>query len=119
MGNHPQGEGSSYRKAEWGRGELGKLVGEDRLLGEGLEQMMTNKEAFWPDPQIAKQAVCEGKEGPFARFGKDLSSVLVEVKRKATSTIEKITKKFNIKGLIFLTAIYRRLAVRFTSNLRG
>lgn len=44
-----------------------------------LEAMMTSKESFWPDEQILTQSVCEGQEGPFAKHGKDLSSVFVQV----------------------------------------
>ena len=44
-----------------------------------LEAMMTSKESFWPDEQILTQSVCEGQEGPFAKHGKDLSSVFVSV----------------------------------------
>ena len=44
-----------------------------------LEAMMTSKESFWPDEQILTQSLCEGQEGPFARHGKDLSSVFVQV----------------------------------------
>ena len=40
---------------------------------------MTSKESFWPDEQILTQSVCEGQEGPFAKHGKDLSSVFVQV----------------------------------------
>ena len=40
---------------------------------------MTSKESFWPDEQILTQSLCEGQEGPFARHGKDLSSVFVQV----------------------------------------
>ena len=44
-----------------------------------LEAMMTSKESFWPDEQILTQSVCEGQEGPFAKHGKALSSVFVQV----------------------------------------
>ena len=40
---------------------------------------MTSKECFWPDDQIISQSVCDGQEGPFAKHGKALSSVFVQV----------------------------------------
>ena len=41
--------------------------------------MMTSQECFWPDDQIISQSVCDGQEGPFAKHGKALSSVFVQV----------------------------------------
>ena len=41
--------------------------------------MMTSQEFFWPDEQIISQSVCDGQEGPFAKYGKALSSVFVQV----------------------------------------
>ena len=41
--------------------------------------MMTSRECFWPDDQILSQSVCDGQEGPFAKHGKALSSVFVQV----------------------------------------
>ena len=49
------------------------------MLEEELETMMTSREPFWPDDQILSQSSCDGQEGPFAKHGKALSSVFVQV----------------------------------------
>ena len=49
------------------------------MLDSQLEAMMTSQECFWPDDQIISQSVCDGQEGPFAKHGKALSSVFVQV----------------------------------------
>ena len=48
-------------------------------MDKQLEAMMTSQECFWPDDQIIAQSVCDGQEGPFAKHGKALSSVFVQV----------------------------------------
>jgi len=58
---------------------LCEIMREDGVFEKKLETMMTSKESFWPDEQILTQSLCEGQEGPFARHGKDLSSVFVQV----------------------------------------
>ena len=52
---------------------------EGNELDNQLEAMMTSQEYFWPDDQIINQSVCDGQEGPFAKHGKALSSVFVQV----------------------------------------
>jgi len=82
VGNHPQGEGTCYRKTVHGSEVLEKAVRagvSGSSLYTSLNSMMTDRACHWPDPQISDQAVCEGKEGPFAKFGEQLSSVFVQV----------------------------------------
>jgi len=79
VGNHPQHSDTSYRKSIWGGERLCEIMREDGVFEKKLETMMTSKESFWPDEQILTQSVCEGQEGPFAKHGKDLSSVFVQV----------------------------------------
>ena len=58
---------------------LQEAVKEGNELDNHLEAMMTSQECFWPDDQIISQSVCDGQEGPFAKHGKALSSVFVQV----------------------------------------
>ena len=57
-----------YRKSVWGRERLEAMLGE-RDLVRGLEDLMTDRTAHWPDQQIVLQSSRHGTAGPFSQFG--------------------------------------------------
>jgi len=100
VGNHPQHQ--LYRKSVWGRERLASVLGDSEILSR-LEELMTDPSPHWPDDQIVRQSSCSGKEGPFKKFGPNLSSVFVEVPelgyQTRTTTLVLVDREDNVTFL--------------------